>query len=87
MEWRVLGVEKSDVLAGVAGYGRLLSADSVEKVFLRRRTKFLRTAGAFRARRPEGPHRFTQKRHPTFPSALEGVAALEATTNAFSRDF
>jgi hypothetical protein len=63
------------------------SADIVEKVFLGRRRKFLRAAGAFRARRLEGPHRFTQKRPPTFASALKGVAALEATTNAFSRDF
>jgi hypothetical protein len=34
-----------------------------------------------------GPHRFTQKRPPTFVSALKGVAALDANTNGFSRDF
>ncbi len=36
------------------------SADSVEKVFLGRRTKFLRAADAFCARRRKGPYRFLQ---------------------------
>ena len=57
-------------------------ADSVEKVLFGRRTKFLRTADAFRTRRREGPHRFTQKRPPTFVSALRSVGAV-GTARAF----
>jgi len=37
-------------------------ADTVEKVFFGWWTKFSSAADAFRARRREGPHRFTQKR-------------------------
>ena len=33
------------------------------------------------------PHRFTQKRPPTFVSALRRVAAVETDQNQFSRDF
>src|ERR1700736_5047562 len=49
--------------------------------------KFLRTADAFRTRRREGPHRFTQKQPPTFVSALRSVAAVETAKNQLWRDF
>src|SRR5450759_1012951 len=51
-------------------------ADSIEKVFFGWWTKFSSTAGAFCARRCEGPHRFTQKRPPTFVSSLQRDAEL-----------
>jgi hypothetical protein len=49
---------------------RPVVADSVEKVFLPDGRTFFRTADAFRARRRERPHRFTQKRPRTFVAAL-----------------
>jgi hypothetical protein len=67
--------------------GRPKSADTVEKVFFGCRTKFFRTADASRTRRREGPHRFRQKRPPTFVSALESFAAVETPENRLSRDF
>jgi hypothetical protein len=73
----------SDGKIGALGERPLL-ADFVEKVHLGRRTKVFRTADALRTRRPEGPHHFTQKRPPTFASALKRVATLE---NGPSRDF
>jgi hypothetical protein len=62
-------------------------ADSVEKVLFGLRTKFLRTADAFRTRRREGPHCFTQKRPPTVVLARRSVAAVETAKNQLSRDF
>src|ERR1035437_1707414 len=64
-----------------------LRADSVEKVFFGRRTKILKTADAFRARRREGPHHFIQKRPPVFVSAVEGFVAVAASKNRLLRDF
>src|SRR5450755_2686674 len=49
--------------------------------------KFSRTADAFRMWRCEGPHCFAQKRPRTFASALQRVAAIEASKNPLSRDF
>jgi hypothetical protein len=66
---------------------RAPSADSVEKVFFGWWTKFSSAAGAFCARRCEGPHRFTPKRPSTLVSPLQSVAALEAAKNLLSRDF
>src|ERR1700733_3035026 len=37
----------------------------------------LKIVDTFRARRREGPHRFAQKRPPTFVSALRSVATVE----------
>src|SRR6266478_2014722 len=65
----------------------LLWVDSVEKVFFRRREKFFRAADAFRARRREGPHRFTQKRRGTFTLELWTLAATERYENRLSLDF
>ena len=62
-------------------------ADSVEKVFFGRRTKILKTADASRARRREGPHRFTHKRPGTSVSALWRLVAIETSNNRLSRDF
>ena len=41
-------------------------------------TKFFRTADAFRTRRYEGPHRFTQKRPRSFAPALRSIAVAES---------
>jgi hypothetical protein len=59
--------------------------DIVAKVFLGWRTKFPRTADAFRIRRCEGPHLFLRKRPRTVASAMQSVAAL--SRNLLSRDF
>jgi hypothetical protein len=48
---------------------------AVEKVFFGWSTKILKTADALRARRPEDPHRFIQKRPPAFVLAPEYLAA------------
>src|ERR1043166_3684238 len=61
--------------------------DSVAKVFLGWRPKFFRTADAFRARRYEGPHRFTQKRPRSFVWALRSIAVVEPAKNQLLRDF
>jgi hypothetical protein len=50
-------------------------------------TKISWTADAFRTRRYEGPHRFTQKRPRTFVSSLQGFAAGGMSKNRLSRDF
>ena len=62
-------------------------ADIVAKVFLGWRTKFSRTTDAFRVRRYEGPHRFTQKRPRTFVAPLQSLAAARMSKNQLSRDF
>ena len=64
-----------------------LLADSVEKVFFDWRTKFFRTADAFRTRRLEGPHPFTQKRPRTSVSALQSFGAVETPKNRPSQHF
>src|SRR5712672_1904797 len=57
-----------------------------EKVFLGRRTKILRAAHAFCARRREGPYRFIQNRSRTSVVALKsGAAALEVQRSIFAR--
>jgi hypothetical protein len=61
--------------------------DIVAKVFLGRRTKILRDAEAFYARRREGPYRFIQNRSPTFVAALKSDAAAEKSEDQLSRDF
>ena len=62
------------------------SADSVEKVFLGCRTKILRAADAFYARRREGPYRFIQNRSRTSVVALKSDAAAERSKINF-REF
>src|SRR5258705_13944882 len=61
--------------------------DIVEKVFLGRRTKILRAAHAFYARRREGPYRFIQNRSRTSVVELKSDAAAEKSKDQFSRDF
>ena len=62
-------------------------ADIVAKVFLGWRTKILRAADAFYARRREGPYRFIQNRSRTFVVALKSDAAAEKSKDRLSRDF
>ena len=69
------------------GLGCPLSADIVAKVFLGWRTKILRAADAFYARRREGPYRFIQNRSRTSVVALKGDAAAEKSKDQLSRDF
>src|ERR1700721_2493270 len=64
-----------------------LLADIVAKSFFGCSTKILRTADALRARRREGPHRFTQNRPRSFVAALQNVTAEEKSKNQLSRDF
>src|SRR6266403_2215178 len=64
-----------------------LWVDSVAKVFLGCRTKILRAADAFCARRREGPYRFIQNRSRTSVVALKSDAAAEKSKDQFSRDF
>jgi hypothetical protein len=66
---------------------RPLCADIVAKVFLGWRTKILRAADAFYARRREGPYRFIQNRSRTSVVALKGDAAVEKSKDQLSRDF
>src|SRR5258708_33127118 len=61
--------------------------DIVAKVFLGWRTKILRAADAFYARRRKGPYRFIQNRSPTFVAALKSDAAAEKPKDHLSRDF
>ena len=56
-----------------------LMADSVKKVFFGRRMKILKTADASRARRCEGPHRFTHKRPGTLVSAPWRVVEIQTS--------
>jgi hypothetical protein len=62
-------------------------ADIVAKVFLGWRTKILRAADAFYARRREGPYRFIQNRSRTSVVALKSDAAVEKSKDQLSRDF
>ena len=64
-----------------------LLADIVAKVFLGWRTKILRAADAFCARRREGPYRFIQNRSRTSPVPLKINAATEKPEDQLSRDF
>src|ERR1700745_415488 len=64
-----------------------LPPDSVAIVFLGLRPNFFRTTDAFRARRYEGPHRFTQKRPRSFVWALRSIAVVEPAKNQLLRDF
>jgi hypothetical protein len=66
---------------------RSKSADIVAKVFLGWRTKILRAADAFSARRREGPYRFIQNRSLTSIGALKSDAAAEKCKDQLSRDF
>jgi hypothetical protein len=61
--------------------------DSVAKVFLGWRTKILRAANAFYARRREGPYRFIQNRSRISVVALKSDAAAEKSKDQLSRDF
>jgi hypothetical protein len=61
--------------------------DIVAKVFLWWRTKILRAADAFYARRCEGPYRFIQNRSRTSVVALKSNAAAEKSKDQLSRDF
>ena len=61
--------------------------DFVAKVFLGCRTKILRAADAFCARRREGPYRFIQNRSRTSVVALKSDAAAEKSKDQLSRDF
>jgi hypothetical protein len=62
-------------------------ADIVAKVFSGWRTKILRAADAFSARRREGPYRFIQNRSRTSVVALKSDAAAEKSKDRLSRDF
>src|ERR1700747_596706 len=62
-------------------------ADIVAKVFLEWRTKILRAADAFYARRREGPYRFIQNRSLASVVALKSDAAAEKSKDQLSRDF
>jgi hypothetical protein len=62
-------------------------ADFVAKVFLGCRTKILRTADAFCARRREGPYRFIQNRSRTSVAALKSDAATEKAKDQFLAGF
>ena len=64
-----------------------LCADIVAKVFLGWRTKILRAADAFYARRREGPYRFIQNRSRASVVALKSDAAAEKSKDQLSRDF
>jgi hypothetical protein len=64
-----------------------LVADIVAKVFLGWRTKILRAADAFSARRREGPYRFIQNRSWTSVVALKSDAAAEKSKDQLWRDF
>src|SRR6478609_7789637 len=64
-----------------------LRADIVAKVFLGWRTKILRAADAFYARRREGPYRFIQNRSRVSVVALKSDAAAEKPKDQLSRDF
>ena len=59
----------------------------VAKVFLGWRTKILRAADAFCARRREGPHRFIQNRSRLSAVALNSDAVGENSKDQLSRDF
>jgi hypothetical protein len=63
------------------------SADIVAKFFLGWRTKILRAADAFYARRREGPYRFTQNRPRSFVGALKSDAAAEKSKISFREIF
>src|SRR5258705_4797701 len=56
-------------------------------VFLGSRTKILRAADAFYARRREGPYRFIQNRSRISVVALKSDAAAEKPKDQLSRDF
>jgi hypothetical protein len=64
-----------------------LMTDTVEKVFWGWRTKFSGAADAFRAQRCEGPRRISEKRQPTFVSALRRISTTELSKNQHLRDF
>jgi hypothetical protein len=64
-----------------------LLADIVAKVFLGCRRKILRTAGAFYARRREGPYHFIQNRSWISVRALKSEAAAGKSKDRLSRDF
>jgi hypothetical protein len=70
-----------------ASVQRRLLADIVAKVFLGRRTKILRAAHAFYARRREGPYRFIQNRSRISVVALKSDAVAEKPKDQLSRDF
>src|SRR5258705_9010814 len=57
------------------------------KVFLGSRTKILRAADAFCARRREGPYGFIQNRSRIFVVVLKRDAAAEKPKDQLSRDF
>jgi hypothetical protein len=65
----------------------LLFADIVAKVFLGCRTKILRAAEAFCARRREGTYRFIQNRSRASVGALKSDPAAEKLKDQLPRDF
>ena len=67
--------------------GSIPELPHVAKVFLGWRTKILRAADAFYARRREGPYRFIQNRSRTSVAALKSDAAAEKSKDQLSRDF
>ena len=62
-------------------------ADIFAKIFLGWRTKILKAADAFCARRHEGPHRFIQNRSRISAVALNSDAVGENSKDQLSRDF
>jgi hypothetical protein len=76
-----------DFASGVRPREWRLLADIVAKVFLGWRTKILRAADAFYARRREGPYCFIQNRSLASVVALKSDAAAEKSKDQLSRDF
>jgi hypothetical protein len=67
--------------------GSIPELPHVAKVFLGRRTKILRAADAFCARRSEGPYRFIPNRSRVSVAALKSDAAAGKSKDQLSRDF
>ena len=81
---------RSEMLTHVpltAEWGCLWLADIVAKLFLGWRTKILKSADAFYARRREGPYRFIQNRSRTSVVALKSDRAAEKPKDQLSREF
>ena len=66
--------------------GSIPELPHVAKVFLGWRTKILRAADPFYARRCEGPYRFIQNRSGISVVALKSDAAAEKSKDQLSRD-
>ena len=91
----IFGVARFSTFATVSGVKTSITsdcvwpllADIVAKVFLGWRTKILRAANAFCARRREGPYRFIRNRSRASVVELKGDAAAEKSKDPLSREF